>query len=77
MQQGSGRAVALGSVYMALARLEKKGLVLSQLGAPTAARGGRAKAFFHLSSRGLREVRLAHDTLTRLWQGIPELTGGP
>jgi len=27
VQQGSGRAVALGSVYTALARLEHKGLV--------------------------------------------------
>lgn len=67
--------MALGSVYTALARLEKKGLVLSAIGEPTAARGGRAKAFFRLSARGLREVRLAHDTLTRLWQGIPELAG--
>jgi len=75
VEQGSGRPVALGSVYTALARLEKKGLVVSELGAPTAARGGRAKVFFRLSSRGLREVRLAHDTLTRLWQGIPELAG--
>jgi PadR family transcriptional regulator PadR len=75
VEQGSGREVALGSVYTALARLEKKGLVASELGAPTAARGGRAKAYFRLTSRGLREVRQAQDTLTRLWQGIPELDG--
>jgi PadR family transcriptional regulator PadR len=73
VEQGSGRDVALGSVYTALARLEKKGLVLSELGEPTAARGGRAKAYFRLTSSGLREVREAQATLTRLWQGIPEL----
>jgi PadR family transcriptional regulator, regulatory protein PadR len=77
VEQGSGRKVALGSVYTALARLEKKGLVVSELGDPTPARGGRAKAFFQVSSRGLREVRLAQNTLTRLWAGIPELAGRP
>jgi DNA-binding PadR family transcriptional regulator len=76
VEQGSGRAVALGSVYTALARLEHKGLVLSELGEPTAARGGRAKAYFRLTRKGLREVREAQRTLTRLWQGIPELQGG-
>ncbi len=75
VEQGSGRKVALGSVYTALARLEKKGLVVSRLGEPTAARGGRAKAYFQLTSRGLREVRETRHTLTRLWQGIPELRG--
>jgi PadR family transcriptional regulator PadR len=75
VEQGSGRDVALGSVYTALARLEKKGLVLSELGKPTAARGGRAKAYFRLTSRGLRQVRETQATLTRLWRGIPELAG--
>jgi PadR family transcriptional regulator PadR len=75
VEQGSGRDVALGSVYTSLARLEHKGLVVSELGEPTAARGGRAKAFFRLTPRGLREVREAQSTLTRLWQGIPELEG--
>ena len=75
VEQGSGRKVALGSVYTALGRLERKGLVASELGEPTAARGGRAKAYFRLTSKGLREVRDAHSTLTRLWHGIPELEG--
>jgi PadR family transcriptional regulator PadR len=75
VEQGSGRNVALGSVYTALARLEHKGLVVSELGEPTAARGGRAKAYFQLTRKGLREVRETQDTLTRLWQGIPELEG--
>jgi|SRR5580658_637294 PadR family transcriptional regulator PadR len=75
VEQGSGKHVALGSVYTALARLEKKGLLASELGEPTAARGGRAKAYFRLTSKGLREVRETQATLTRLWQAIPELEG--
>ena len=76
LEQGSGREVSLGSVYATLGRLETKGLLVSELGEPTAARGGRAKAYFHLSPKGVREVRDAHDTLTRLWQGLPELQRG-
>jgi PadR family transcriptional regulator, regulatory protein PadR len=73
IEAGSGREVALGSVYATLSRLEEKGLVVSALGEPTAERGGRAKAFFRLTSRGLREVRDAQSMLTRLWRGLPEL----
>ncbi len=75
IEASSGRAVALGSVYTTLARLEDKELVVSELGAPTAERGGRAKAFFRLTSKGLKEVRDAHATLMRLWSGLPEIKG--
>ena len=71
----SGRDVALGSVYATLSRLEEKGLVASELGEPTAERGGRAKAFFRLTAKGLREVREAQSMLTRLWNGVPGLEG--
>jgi PadR family transcriptional regulator len=69
----SGRSVALGSIYTTLSRLEQKGLLRSKLGAPTGQRGGRAKAFFHLTDKGLEEVRDAQAALTSLWSGLPEL----
>jgi PadR family transcriptional regulator PadR len=73
IESSSGRDVALGSVYTTLSRLEAKGLLVSELGEPTPERGGRAKALFRLTAGGLREVREAHNTLTRLWKGLPEL----
>src|SRR5262245_37472024 len=75
IETSSGRGVSIGSIYITLARLERKGLVSSKLGEPTAARGGRAKTYFHLTTRGLREVRQARRTLIRLWQGVPKLEG--
>jgi len=48
IQENSDREVALGSVYITLERLQKKGLVSSQLGEPTAVRGGRAKTYFRI-----------------------------
>ena len=71
----SGREVVVGSVYAALDRLEKKGFALSALGEPTPERGGRAKRYFRLTGKGLRETRAAQRTLTALWRGIPQLRG--
>lgn len=75
IQESSGRNVALGSVYVALERLEAKGFVTSERGEPTAVRGGRAKTFFRITARGLREARNAQRTLVRLWRGVPQLQG--
>ena len=71
--ESSGRHVALGSVYVVLERLEVKGLVTSRRGEPTAVRGGRAKTFFSITARGLREARNAQRTLIRLWRDVPQL----
>jgi len=75
IEQQCGREVALGSVYATLERLEEKGLVSSNLGEPTAERGGRAKRYFHVTKRGLREVREARRGLINLWRGLNELEG--
>jgi PadR family transcriptional regulator, regulatory protein PadR len=73
--QKSGREVALASVYAALERLEKKRLVVSALGEPTAARGGKARTYFKPTAAGLREARDAHGTLLRLSSGLASLQG--
>lgn len=72
----SGRDVALGSVYVTLDRLARRGLVTTRLGEPTAERGGRAKTYFRVTAKGVLEVRQARQTLVGLWHKIPQLTGG-
>jgi PadR family transcriptional regulator, regulatory protein PadR len=76
IESESGRTVVLGSVYAALERLEGKGLVSSDLGKPTQERGGRAKRYFRVTSKGLRQVRESQRALIQLWRGLPELEGG-
>jgi len=76
IEESSGKDVAMGSVYITLERLGQKGLVSSRLGEPTAERGGRAKTYFRITAKGLREVRQARRTLMNLWQGVPQLQGG-
>jgi DNA-binding PadR family transcriptional regulator len=71
----SGRDVPVGSVYATLERLEEKGLVESEVGEPTAERGGRAKRYFAVTGKGLRVIRETQRTLIKLWNGLPELEG--
>jgi PadR family transcriptional regulator PadR len=74
--QSSGRNVAVARVYITLDRLERKGLVHSRLGEPTPERGGRAKTYFRVTAKGLREARRARQTLIKLWGGVRQLEGG-
>src|SRR5215467_3096335 len=68
------RPVALASVYATLDRLVERGLAISELGEPTAERGGRAKKYFKITGKGVRAVRSAKESLIRLWKDLPQLT---
>ena len=75
IEQQTGRDVALGSVYAALDRLERKGYVSSTLGDPTPERGGRAKRYFQITAKGVKEVRDAQRMLTNMWRNLSVLQG--
>jgi len=59
-----------GALYTTLERLEGKGLVRSRFGDPTPERGGRAKRYFTLTSRGGRALAHAQQSYRRLLEGI-------
>jgi DNA-binding PadR family transcriptional regulator len=71
----SGREVALASVYAALERLEKKGLVSSALGSPSPERGGKARTYFQPTALGVAEARDAQNTLQKLASGLAAFKG--
>ena len=64
----SGREVSRATVYVALKRLEQKGLVSSRLGDSTPERGGRAKRFFKLKPSGLKALRESRAMFLSLWR---------
>src|SRR5215831_9337385 len=64
----SGRDVSRATVYVALKRLEQKGLVSSRLGESTPERGGRAKRYFRLKPAGLRALRESRAMFLELWR---------
>jgi PadR family transcriptional regulator PadR len=76
LEDHTGHEVAVASVYAALQRLEEKGLVSSSLGEPTPERGGKAKKYFRITGKGVREARNTQRALIRLWHKVPQLEGG-
>ena len=75
IEKATGRNIAMASLYLTLGRLEANGLIESERGEPTPERGGRAKTYFKVTARGIREVRDAHRALMKLWSGVPALRG--
>ncbi|NKB86715.1 MAG: PadR family transcriptional regulator [Acidobacteria bacterium] len=72
IDERTGRSVSIGAIYATLRRLERKGLVNSRLGEPTAERGGRAKRFFALEAAGVEAVERSRAMFARLWEDLPE-----
>ena len=70
LEKRTGRQVAQAAVFIALSRLEKKGLVSSRLDEPAS---GRARRYFKLTKQGLTVVRETRDEHTRLWRGLGRL----
>ncbi|HTV91752.1 MAG TPA: helix-turn-helix transcriptional regulator [Verrucomicrobiae bacterium] len=66
----TGRSPAIGAVHATLERLERKGLVSSWIGEPTAERGGKAKRHFKVEADGVAALKNARKTLERLHTGV-------
>lgn len=70
LHERTGTEVAVASVYAALDRLERRGLVASSVGEPTRQRGGRAKRYFALGAAGAVALRRSRHALDSLWEGL-------
>ena len=75
LEAATGREVIVASVYAALDRLEERGLVRSTLGDPTPERGGRAKRYFQVTAKGIREAQETRRSLAKLWRTLPDFPG--
>jgi DNA-binding PadR family transcriptional regulator len=75
LERDARRPVALGAVYAALERLERKGYVTSAFGERTPERGGRRKRMFAATTAGVHALRECRRTRERLWKTI-EATAG-
>lgn len=73
LERDAHRRIALGAVYAALDRLERKGYLTSQVGEATPQRGGRRKRMFAATGEGIRALRQVRRTRERLWH-IAEAT---
>jgi DNA-binding PadR family transcriptional regulator len=66
----SDRDVAIGAVYSALDRLERKGLVSSRSSEPTGERGGRSRRCFKVEPAGRQALGRSLATIDKLRRGL-------
>jgi PadR family transcriptional regulator, regulatory protein PadR len=71
----TGRTVSPGAVYTALDRMERRGLVSSELGDPTPQRGGKRKRHYALEPAGAELLRRSHDSVVRMARGLKPKLG--
>ena len=70
IEDKTGRSVSIGAIYATLDRLHKKSLIGTRMGEATAARGGRAKKYFHIEAQGEQRVREAYKMLGNMAEGV-------
>ena len=64
------QTITLPTIHVVLKRLEKKGLVRSFMGEPTAERGGRRKRLYKASHSGYEAAQYLHAKRNTMWQSI-------
>jgi DNA-binding PadR family transcriptional regulator len=75
LEARTGREVSPGAVYVALRRLEAKGMVRSRRGEASPERGGRAKRHYMLREEGLEALRAARREWEALADGLEGVLG--
>ena len=71
LESSIGREVATSAVFVALRRLEEKGLLADRMVPPED--GGHARRYFRLTDDGMRAMREARRSFLGLWDGVETL----
>lgn len=70
LEERTRRPVSQAAVFIALRRLERKGLVTSRLDEPAT---GRTRRYFSVTAAGLATVETHRAEHARLWQGLDRI----
>lgn len=70
MEELSGREVSQSAIYIALRRLEEKGLVSSRMEPGEKTGTGRERRWFRVTPTGVEMLRDARRTMERFWDGL-------
>ena len=72
----TGKKWSLGSIYMPLDRLVKRGYLNSFLSDTTPERGGRQKRIYTLTTEGKEALVKVREIQTAMWELIPQFAPG-
>ena len=67
LEKRTGKSVSQAAVFIALRRLEAKGLVVSRM---DGAESARTRRYFKLTKSGVAAVKAQRAEHARLWQGL-------
>ena len=70
LEERTGREVATAAVYVALRRLEKKGLLTSRTVAPEESGESHTRRYFALTEAALEPLRESRRSFLELWDGL-------
>ena len=70
IERRTNRRVARAAVYVALRRLESKGLVATWMGDPTQERGGKSRRCVKVTRAGLQTLRESRHAVDQMWSGL-------
>lgn len=68
--EAADRSVSLGTIYVTMMRLEENGLVTSDMGEPTAERGGKSKRLYRVTAEGRAALERARMVMETMWSGV-------
>ena len=70
LEERTGRDISQAAAYIALKRLDEKGLLKSRLSGGTAVRGDRERRYFRVTNAGRARLRDSAHALFSMWEGI-------
>lgn len=70
IRERTGRDASVGTVYMTLGRLEKKKMIVSYVGIPSARRGGRRRKHYLIDAEGQEALGRAFRAFTAMTVGL-------
>ena len=69
----TGKSISISAIHTVLSRLEKKGLIQSEMGGATEERGGRRKRIYTPTNDGRETIAEIKRSRQVLWAQIPDL----
>lgn len=70
IERRTGRSVSRAAVYVALRRMEQRGLVTSWMSEPTGERGGKGRRCVKVEAEGLALLQEARRAMNRMWDDM-------
>jgi DNA-binding PadR family transcriptional regulator len=70
IKQSAGKKLTIGSLWVSLDSLYKKGYIDKRMAEETHAKGGRKKVYYSLTPSGAKALRNAREFQRSMWKGV-------